>query len=290
MAEKNKDMDKEYEQISGLLHETNRRSVELAKEKGASSWLTCLPLEKLGYVLNKMEFRDSIALRYGWPIKNIPKFCASGVENDIDHILSCKKGGYVSLRHNSLRDATANILRTICKDVQVEPTLSPTTQELVRGTTSDDGARLDVSVRGLWSPFEKTLIDVRVTHPNAPSNRSKSAVQIYKEHENQKKRLYLDRILQVEKASFTPLVFSTTGGAAPEAKRFIKQVASRIAEKKHEKFSDAISYLRTRLRFTILRATLIAVRGYRGKPCHEHVNEEDISFNLIPAKDTYESR
>ncbi len=234
--------------------------------------------------MNKVEFRDSLALRYDWHIKDIPNFCACGEKNDIDHTLSCKKGGYVALRHNSLRDATANILRTFCKDVQVEPMLIQTREELSRGTTIDDRARLDISVRGLWSPFEKTLIDVRVTHPNAPSNRSKQVAQIYKEHENQKKRLYLDRVLQVEKASFTPLVFSTTGGAAPEAERFIKQVASRIASRKRECYSDVIRHLRTRLRFTLLRATLIAVRGYRGPAKPEHVDDDGTFFNLVPPK------
>ena len=202
--------------------------------------------------------------------------------NDIDHIMCCKKGGYVALRHNSIRDTTANILRTFCKDVQVEPRLIPTAEELAKGTNMEDASRLDISVRGLWSPFEKTLIDVRVTHPNAPSQRSKSAATIYKDHENMKKRTYLDRVLQVEKASFTPLVLSTTGGAAPEAERFFKRVASQIAMKKQEQYSDVIMYLRTRLRFTLLRATLIAVRGYCGKASKEDVSEEDIPFNLIP--------
>ena len=58
---------------------------------------------------------------------------------------------------------------------------------------------------------EKTFFDIRVTHPNDESNLSKSLEAIYKTNENQKKRHYNDRVLNVEKASFTPLVFSTTG-------------------------------------------------------------------------------
>ena len=39
-----------------------------AQEKGASSWLSSLPIKSLGYALNRQEFIDSIRLRYGWQI------------------------------------------------------------------------------------------------------------------------------------------------------------------------------------------------------------------------------
>mgnify|MGYP006992743607 CR=1 FL=1 len=38
-------------------------SVGQVCEQGASSWLNALPLEKHGFILNKAEFRDAIALR-----------------------------------------------------------------------------------------------------------------------------------------------------------------------------------------------------------------------------------
>ena len=38
-----------------------KRSVDLAKEKGASSWLMALPLEDQGFVLYKSAFRDALA-------------------------------------------------------------------------------------------------------------------------------------------------------------------------------------------------------------------------------------
>ena len=39
------------------------------------------------------------------------------------------KGGYVILRHNSLRDLFAEILEEVCSDVQIEPPLLPLTGE-----------------------------------------------------------------------------------------------------------------------------------------------------------------
>ena len=43
-------------------------AMDLAQERGASSWLTILPLEEFGLMitLHKGAFRDAIALRYGW--------------------------------------------------------------------------------------------------------------------------------------------------------------------------------------------------------------------------------
>ena len=55
---------------------------------------------------------------------------------------------------------------------------------------------------------------------------------VYKQHETQKKTKYLDHVINVEKCSFTPLVFSTHGGCAPEADRFHKRLATLLAKKR----------------------------------------------------------
>ena len=48
------------EEIHKLLPTSLRRSVDLAKEKGASTWLTALPLVEHGFTLHKGAFRDGI--------------------------------------------------------------------------------------------------------------------------------------------------------------------------------------------------------------------------------------
>ena len=85
----------------------------------------------------------------------------------------------------------------------------------------------------------------------------------------------------LEKGAFTPLIFSTTCVIGPECKRF-KQLAELISQKTCEVYAHVMRHLRTRLRFALLRATLVAVRGYRGqKGRSEEIEIEDISFNLI---------
>ena len=43
-----------------------KRAVSLAREKGASNWLTVIPNKDTNSDLNKREFKDAIHLRYDW--------------------------------------------------------------------------------------------------------------------------------------------------------------------------------------------------------------------------------
>ena len=56
------------------------------------------------------------------------------------------------------------------------------------------------------------------------------------------------------KGSFSPLVFTTTGGMAPAATRFWKRVAEKISAKTREKYSQVMSNIRTRFSFEIMRS------------------------------------
>ena len=56
------------------------------------------------------------------------------------------------------------------------------------------------------------MTDVRIFLPNALSYKNKSLGELYKLYENAKIRQYQHRVVQTEKASFTPLVYNTYGG------------------------------------------------------------------------------
>ena len=88
-------------------------------------------------------------------------------------------------------------------------------------------------------------------------------IELFKQHENIKKTAYNRRVIEVEHGSFTPLVFSTCGGMGSEAFNFHKRLAERISVKRNEAYDDVITYIRRKLRFSILRTSLIAVRGTR---------------------------
>ena len=74
----------------------------------------------------------------------------------------------------------------------------------------------------------------------------------------------MNRVLQLEKGSFVPLVFTTIGGMAPEARRFIRRLAELIAAKTKEKYSQVMCNIRTRLSMSdIMRSVSVGVRGVR---------------------------
>ena len=180
---------KEAEDLQSKLPPQLQKAVDLAQEKGAFTWLMALPLKDHGFTLHRAAFHDAMALRYGWPSSNLPSKCDCGNNNTVDHALSCAKEGFPSIRHNEIRDLTANLLTEVCSEVCIEPHLQPTTPDQLSGATanSQDGARLDVSANGVWGGrFQKTYFDVRVFNPLAPSNKAQTPAACYRKHEREK--------------------------------------------------------------------------------------------------------
>ena len=56
--------------------------------------------------------------------------------------------------------------------------------------------------------------------PCADSHRHCTLEQLHRSHEQDKRRDYEDRVPNVERGTFTPLVFSATGGAGPTTATF----------------------------------------------------------------------
>ena len=207
----------------------------------------------------------------------------------MDHTLICKKGGYVSMRHNALRDLNAELQKEICKDVVVEPKLLPLETDTIIDGTDKDGAGPDISSRGIWSTFQRTFFDVCVLHPNSPSYLSSSITALYNIHEKKKMRKYGPRIMTVEKGSFTPLIYTTTGGWGPQATAYLKRISTLIANKRNEDYHHVIRHIRTRMRFALLKSVLVAVRGERGKKQGTAQSVSSVTFNLVPNAMHYES-
>ena len=76
------------------------------------------------------------------------------------------------------------------------------------------------------------FFDIRVCHPNADSYRDLSPKQIYRIHENEKKRKYNSRVTEIEQGIFIPLVFTTTGEMADKCLRLPLKISRAIIRKK----------------------------------------------------------
>ena len=270
------------EKISVLiekLDENQRYALDLSIEKGASSWLNTLPLKRYHFDLTKTECRDGLALRYGWEPLKTPALCPCGELFSLSHSLQCNKGGYTQMRHNEIRDTFASVMKEVCYDVEIEPKLQPLESEsfVHKTTTTEDEARLDIKANGLWdSRFCRTFFDVKIFNPLARTC-PKNVNEAYKFHESQKKLKYESRIINVEKSTFNPLIFACTGGAGPSATKVITRLAAKINEKGSESYADAISYIRTKISFALLRSSVLCLRGCRATRRQQAIVESSIS-------------
>ena len=102
------------------------------------------------------------------------------------------------LGYNDLRDLTANMMSEACKDTEIEPKLTPLSGEELQGRTS---------------------------------NNSNSLQQCHVMNEQEKKRAYNERILQIDHDTFTPLRFSIYGIMGRECQKFYSRLEQMIAEK-----------------------------------------------------------
>ena len=243
------------------------RQLDCIKEKGASNWVTAVPIKNKGFYLNKSEFWDAIYLRYGFQFKRIPSSCCCGKSFSMEHALTCLRGGFVAMRHNIIRDTTAELLNEVCKDVHTEPKLMELTGERFKykTTNTEDEARLDVAARNFWSQGTKAFADIRIFNPLARSYLNQTIAAAHLSNEKQKKREYNQRVLEVEHGCFTPLVFTCFGGMSKECSSFFKQLTLLIAEKRGVPFYEVSSLIRTKISFALLRVAIICVRGYRGE-------------------------
>ena len=257
----------DLQNLMGQLSQDTPRRVEIAQEVGVSNWLTALPIRAKGFSLNKEEFSDAIALRYGWQLDGLPAQCACGTAFSPDHAMTCKTGGFVCMRHDEVRDITAQMLKEVCHDVTVEPMLIPMNGERLAHRTANAAseARVDVSARGFWTREQKAFFDIRIFDPMAQCHRESSLHAAHRRNEQEKERAYGERIRHVDQGSFTPLVFSTSGGMGPRARVFYARLAENLADRKRQPRSSVVAWMRCRLSFSLLRSALDCLRGTRAR-------------------------
>ena len=261
-----------------------QRAMDLASEKGASIWLTALPLRDHEFCLNKQEFRDALCFRYGWQLKHVPSHCVCGTSFSIDHAMICPHGAMPAIRHNDIRDMTADWLSETCHDVEKEPPLLPLTGESIqpRSANTQNDARADIRARGFWGRRQCAFFDVRVFHPNAQSYRHSSIQSLYHKHEQIKKREYGNRVREVEYASFTPLVFATSGGMGKEATMFFKRLADILSTKNNDHYSTTLAWIRCKLSFSLIRSAVMCIRGSRS--AHHHIPLSTIELSATESR------
>ncbi|KAL5475504.1 hypothetical protein EMCRGX_G025326 [Ephydatia muelleri] len=168
----------EIVRLKAILPPAHVRSMDLYSEKGASSWLSVLPISDHGFALHKGAFHDAMCLRYLATTKPTKPLC---LRQFFQH-RSCTHlpdRWFSICAPNYLRDFTANLLTEL---------------------------------------------------PSA-----------YRIHEHQKQRSYDQRVREIEHGSFTPLVFTTSGGMGKCASVTYKRLASVLSTKQEQNYDATIA-------------------------------------------------
>ena len=91
-------------------------------------------------------------------------------------------------------------------------------------------------MNGFWGSncHQSAYLDVKVFIPCTPSYRNSQPQACYVQHEKMKKRVYEQRVNEIEHGSFASLDLSTSGGMGKAAIVFYKSLASKLADKRKQ--------------------------------------------------------
>lgn len=141
----------------------------------------------------------------------------------------------------------------------MEPHLQLVTREQLTHRTAnrEDGARLDIVAECFWGgDRQHAFCDVQVFNPLMQSYQNTSLAQGYWRNELEKGRAYEKRVREIEHGSFSPPVFTTSGGMDTTATIVYKRIMSLIAEKQDKPYIYSIvtHWIHCRLCFSLLRS------------------------------------
>ena len=197
-TEQAKKNEAKYKNIFEMSDKCHQRIMERLNGNKVSSWLTVLPIARNHFDLTAQEFRDSLALRYKKPLLSLPDKCdGCGASFDVNHTLSCRRGGLIGQRHNEVRDAIGDLAALAWGKVSKEPVV----QEAREGS---DCLVADLRIWGVWFPQAEALFVIRVTDTDAQSYLNHTPKEVLETAEKEKKKKY-SMACEKRRASFTPL-------------------------------------------------------------------------------------
>jgi hypothetical protein len=240
----------------------------MLRSKEIGAWLTAMPDTLNGTELSADEFRDSLRLRFGLQPTSLPPRCGGCDERfSVEHAMTCKKGGLVTLRHNDVSAEWNHLCSQALTPSAIsdEPLIHTCPRDVQKagadGTEPQPEVRGGVAAHGFWNRNTTAIFDIRVTDTDAPTNRGLDPVKVLKRHEGEKKRKY-NALCLARRRSFTPLVFSVDGMRGPEAEAASKRLASHLAKKWHRAYSEVCGYIRSRLSMALARSASRCLRFY----------------------------
>jgi hypothetical protein len=235
---------------------------KVAGDQALGEWITAHPSGASNWLLSRDQYRVGFCVRYGKTPAHLPAKCdGCGACNNLHHALTCAKGGLLVARHNDVRDVYAELaIKALGKGrVRVEPPIFPP-GPAEPGDAAD--SRGDLALDGLWAPRVKAILDVTISHTEAPSHLNRSAAAVTRSRQERKKKKYLKACLD-QRMHFTPFACSTSGQLAPEASASLKRLGYLLHLKWDRPMSVVTRFINTQMSFAIVRACTACVYGMR---------------------------
>ena len=139
-----------------------------------------------------------------------------------------------------------------------------------RSAVTNDNARVDIRASGFWRCLHhRTFFDIRVFNSFAASNRSASLAAIFHRHEAEKHRAYEEWVCEVEHGSFTPLIFSSSGGMG-KAATTCKHLAHLLSQNWSSPYSVVMGWLWCSLGFSLLHYVHLWLMITLKASCYAH--------------------
>ena len=110
--------------------------------------------------------------------------------------------------------------------------------------------------------FKWTYLDVRVFNPLAAYSSNTDISKCYHNQENEKKRVYEQRIQETKHSTFTPLEFSASAGMGRQATVFYQRLAAMLAEKWDQSYGSTLNWMHCSIS-SLLRSAIQYIRGAR---------------------------
>ena len=131
-----------------------------------------------------------------------------------------------------------------------------------------------------WVLASRSNDDVRVFNPNATRYTKQELSRTYQRNEKEKKRLYNERIMQVEYGTFIPLVMSATRGMGRESSKFYSRLSELISEKREQSYNIVGTRIQRKITFTLIKSIGMCLRGSRSI-FHREKLEQSIKDNEL---------
>ena len=239
---------------------TLQRATNLARERGSSSWLTSLPSRNMASAFIRVLLLMPLPWKKGGLPLEPPRHVRVGpasvlnmcylTQREVSRLSAIMSSGGVRVEH-------------YVKDRLYVPPQKPFTAISRRAQSVVFVVCLVItSVIGCNVGSTQTSLQTSVSRDAVRSLQQEHINwKCFKKHEQEKKRAYEQRILDVEHASFTPLVFSASGGLGKEATTFYKRLASLLAYQWDQPYSTTMNWLICTLSFCLLWSSIQCMCG-----------------------------